>query len=85
MTSWSGQLASGGRGHGPRTVVFKASAALITLQSKLVIHQSAPHVAGQTAPGKGIASASTTSGMGGAHACHLAVTSERRGPATSLA
>ena len=60
--SGPGRLRDAVEADGPRTVVFNVSG-LITLEKKLVIRNPCLTVAGQTAPGKGIAVRKYTFGM----------------------
>lgn len=64
--SGPGSLRDAVEAEGPRTVVFHVGG-LITLESKLVIHNPYITVAGQTAPGKGICIRKYNFGMGGTH------------------
>ncbi|HEY0944739.1 MAG TPA: Ig-like domain-containing protein [Opitutaceae bacterium] len=64
--SGPGSLRAAVEAEGPRTVVFAVSG-LITLESKLVIKNPYLTIAGQTAPGKGIAIRKYTVGMSGTH------------------
>jgi hypothetical protein len=64
--SGPGSLRAAVEAHGPRTVVFNVGG-LITLESRLIIHNPYLTIAGQTAPGKGISIRKFNMGMGGAH------------------
>jgi hypothetical protein len=63
--SGPGSLRAAVEASGPRTVVFTVSG-LITLESKLVLHNPYITVAGQTAPGKGVCMRKYNFGMLGA-------------------
>jgi hypothetical protein len=64
--SGPGSLRAAVEAEGPRTVVFSVGG-LITLESKLVIHNPYLTIAGQTAPGKGICIRKYNLGVGGSH------------------
>ena len=64
--SGPGSLRAAVDADGPRTIVFNVGG-LITLESKLVIHNPYLTVAGQTAPGKGICVRKFNLGVGGSH------------------
>jgi hypothetical protein len=64
--SGPGSLRAAVEAKGPRTVVFNVGG-LITLESKLVIHNPYLTIAGQTAPGKGICIRKYNMGVGGSH------------------
>ncbi len=64
--SGPGSLRAAVEAEGPRTVVFNVGG-LITLESKLVVHNPYLTIAGQTAPGKGICIRKYNFGVGGSH------------------
>ncbi|MGD9634323.1 MAG: polysaccharide lyase family 1 protein, partial [Pirellulales bacterium] len=64
--SGPGSLRAAVEAEGPRTVVFNVGG-LITLESKLIIHNPYLSIAGQTAPGKGICIRKYNMGVGGSH------------------
>jgi hypothetical protein len=64
--SGPGSLRAAVEAEGPRTAVFNVSG-MITLESRLIIHNPFLTIAGQTAPGKGICIRKYNLGMLGAH------------------
>ena len=64
--SGPGSLRAAVEAEGPRTAVFRVGG-LITLESRLIIHNPYLTIAGQTAPGKGICIRKFNMGMGGTH------------------
>lgn len=64
--SGPGSLRAAVEAEGPRSVVFDVGG-LITLESRLIIHNPYITIAGQTAPGKGICIRKYNMGMGGTH------------------
>jgi hypothetical protein len=73
-----GSLRAAVEAEGPRTVVFRVSG-LISLKSKLVVHNPYITIAGQTAPGDGICLRNYTFGLMGAHDVIIRFVRQRMG------